>query len=160
MLVLILDWTSISDWISTGCMEWLNKLILLPFNILPEKLVYILNIMRIWGIRFNNSYCSSNKPFLTLPGSRAVNDWLPRLVSTSNLLREAGFSPEQVFMPQVLITVPHSVSLWIKTKQSLFPSAVSCVDVSRHPRASPSQARRLISSYPQRKSWCSTRISR
>ena len=27
-------------------MEWLNKLILLPFNILPEKLVYILNIMR------------------------------------------------------------------------------------------------------------------
>lgn len=121
MLVLILDWTSISDWISTGCMEWLNKLILLPFNILPEKLVYILNIMRIWGIRFNNSYCSSNKPFLTLPGSRAVNDWLPRLVSTSNLLREAGFSPEQVFMPQVLITVPHSVS---GSKQSLFPPSM------------------------------------
>lgn len=58
--------------------------------------------------------------FSLWPGASAVNDWLLRLVSTSNPLRQAGFiSPEQVFMPQVLITAPiQSVS---RSKHSLFP---------------------------------------
>lgn len=114
MLVLILDWTSFWDWISTGCMEWLNKLILLPFNILPEKLAYM--------YPQHNERCVLTfhiapqiNHFSLWPGSRCK--WLIAKISFNIKPIEAGgfHQPRASFHASSFNYSSHSVSLAIKT---------------------------------------------